>query len=201
MFIIYPNQRERLHLMVHFSNESDPEGQYRFSPTDCAQTIELSRSFPAESGRVEGALEASQIRSATTHFIPHVKSTVWLYRKLMEAAVEANERYWNFDITGFFQPLQLVSYEGDTQQHYAWHLDIGPGADTGRKISISVQLSDAGDYQGGELEINSGKIITTPREAGAIVLFPSFVMHRVAPVTAGLRWALVGWVQGQQHFR
>lgn len=77
----------------------------------------------------------------------------------------------------------------------------GSEADSGRKISVTVQLSAGDDYEGGELELNSGKILSAMREAGAIVLFPSFMLHRVAPVTRGQRWAIVGWVQGQDQFR
>ena len=140
-------------------------------------------------------------RDATTHFITNGPQTQPLFNRLLNAAGEANARYWQFDITGFFQPLQLVSYRGEEQQHYAWHLDIGHGLDTGRKISVSVQLSDPSDYEGGDLELNTGKQLDVPKEQGAIVLFPSYILHRVTPVTRGERWALVGWVQGQDHFR
>ena len=201
MFVIHPKNRESLNLMVHFSAATDAEGSFRFSENDCGRTIALSQDFIGETARVEGAQEASEYRSATTFFIPHTPDTSWLYHKVMTAAVEANDRYWNFDITGFFQSLQLVRYEGRTQQHYTWHMDIGPGADNGRKISVSVQLSGPADYEGGELELNSGKILHAPKELGAVVLFPSFMLHRVAPVTRGRRWALVGWVQGQDQFR
>jgi PKHD-type hydroxylase len=201
MFIGYPRKRDSLHLMVHYSGKTDPGGHFRFSGEECARTIGLSKVFAAEPARIEGAEHARGFRDTTVHFIPHNRDTNWLYHKLMTAVVEANDRCWQFDITGFFQDLQLLRYQGDQRQHYTWHMDIGPGADSGRKISISVQLSAAEDYAGGELELNSGKILSAPREAGAIVLFPSFMLHRVSPVTTGERWALVGWVQGQDQFR
>jgi PKHD-type hydroxylase len=201
MFIGYPRKRESLHLLVHFGVKTDPQGRFRLSADECARAIALASAYPAEPARIEGAAHERRHRDTTVHFIPHNRDTNWLYHKLMTAAAEANEHCWQFDITGFFQDLQLLSYKADTQQHYSWHMDIGPGSDNGRKISISVQLSAADDYAGGELELNSGKILSAPREAGAVVLFPSFMLHRVAPVTRGERWALVGWVQGQDHFR
>ena len=201
MFIGYPRRRDSLHLLAHFSEATDPQGRWRLSPEECAKAIGMSTAFPGEEARIEGGGHERGYRDTTVHFIPHNHDTNWLYHKLMAAAVEANDRCWQFDITGFFQDLQLLSYMADTQQHYAWHMDMGPGADSGRKISISVQLSAAQDYEGGELELNSGKILSAPREAGAIVLFPSFMLHRVAPVTSGHRWAVVGWVQGQDQFR
>lgn len=201
MFIGYPRRRDSLHLLAHFSEATDPQGRWRLSPEECAKAIDMSTAFPGEQARIEGGGHERGYRDTTVHFIPHNHDTNWLYHKLMAAAVEANDRCWQFDITGFFQDLQLLSYKADTQQHYTWHMDMGPGADNGRKISISVQLSAAEDYAGGELELNSGKILSAPREAGAIVLFPSFMLHRVTPVTSGHRWAVVGWVQGQDQFR
>ena len=157
--------------------------------------------FPGEEGLVDVRAKNKRYRDATTHFITNEQETQNLFKRLLDAAGEANNRYWQFDITGFFQPLQLVSYRGEEQQHYTWHLDIGHGLDTGRKISISVQLSNPADYDGGELELNTGKILDVSKEQGAIVLFPAYILHRVKPVTRGERWALVGWVQGQDHFR
>ena len=201
MFISYPKRRENLQFIVPFTQRSDPAGTFRLSAEECERVIGLSRAFPAEPARIEGGADAREFRDTTTHFVPHNADTNWLYHKLMTAAVEGNERFWQFDITGFFQNLQLLSYEAKSQQHYAWHLDIGTGADNGRKISISVQLSPPEDYEGGELELNYGRVQQASNERGAIVLFPSYVLHRVAPVTKGRRWALVGWVQGQDHFK
>lgn len=201
MFISYPRRRDALQFNVPFTEQTDASGNFRLSVEECERVIGLSQVFPAEPARIEGGAEARNFRNTTTHFIPHTRDTNWLYHKLMTAAAEANERFWQFDITGFFQNLQLLSYEATTQQHYSWHLDIGPGADNGRKISISVQLSSPSDYAGGALEFNYGRVQEASRERGAVVLFPSYVLHRVAPVTSGQRWALVGWVQGQDHFR
>jgi len=201
MFISYPKRRDNLQFMVPFTARTDPAGTFHLSAEECERTIALASAFPAEPARIEGGADAREFRDTTAHFIPHNRDTNWLYHKLMGAAVEANDRFWQFDVTGFFQNLQLLSYEAETRQHYAWHLDIGTGADNGRKISVSVQLSAPSDYDGGELEFNYGKVQKAADERGAIVLFPSFVLHRVAPITRGRRWALVGWVQGQDHFR
>jgi PKHD-type hydroxylase len=66
-----------------------------------------------------------------------------------------------------------------------------------RKISITVQLSDPNDYEGGVLELNVGNtIVQMPKEKGCAVLFPSYILHRVTPVTKGIRKSLVLWVGG-----
>jgi PKHD-type hydroxylase len=66
-----------------------------------------------------------------------------------------------------------------------------------RKFSISVQLSDPSDYEGCNLEFQAGnKVETAPRTLGAVIAFPSYVLHRVTPCTRGTRKALVAWTTG-----
>jgi PKHD-type hydroxylase len=60
-----------------------------------------------------------------------------------------------------------------------------------------VQLSDPADYDGGELEFMMHRsVVQAERAQGTVVLFPSFLQHRVRPVTRGVRRSLVFWVHG-----
>jgi PKHD-type hydroxylase len=66
-----------------------------------------------------------------------------------------------------------------------------------RKISISIPLNDASEYEGGVLELNQGStIVRMNQKAGLPVIFPSWLTHRVSPVTRGRRYSLVAWVRG-----
>jgi PKHD-type hydroxylase len=68
-----------------------------------------------------------------------------------------------------------------------------------RKLSRSLQLTDPSTYEGGTLEFLTGtRPQIAPRDRGALIAFPSFGVHRVAPVTAGTRKSLVIWVTGPQ---
>ena len=63
-----------------------------------------------------------------------------------------------------------------------------------------MQLSDADSYEGGDLQFMiNNKTVTAPREKGTIIIFPSFVMHRVTPVIKGTRESIVGWVSGPPY--
>ena len=64
-----------------------------------------------------------------------------------------------------------------------------------RKLSISVQLSRSEDYEGGELQfkVGSDEIVAT-QDPGSVIIFPSYIRHRVTPVTSGVRHSLVQWV-------
>lgn len=107
-----------------------------------------------------------------------------------------NDRYFNFDLASFDQGLQLTRYDGEQEQHYDWHVDRGMGTGQ-RKLSLTLQLSDPNDYEGGDLELRFGKDpVKINKDRGMIALFPSYTMHRVKPVTKGIRYSLVAWVSG-----
>ena len=62
---------------------------------------------------------------------------------------------------------------------------------------ITIQLSDSNDYKGGDLQfIHTEEHKSKIRQKGDIIIFPSYVWHRVTPITEGKRHALVGWIHG-----
>ena len=112
--------------------------------------------------------------------------------------IEANKT-WKFNLYSIIDSIQYTEYLAGGG-HYDWHVDIGPKNISHRKVSITVQLSDPNEYDGGDLELwNGGAIKSIFRGRGATVLFPSFTMHRVTPVTQGLRKSLVLWVGGEHY--
>ncbi len=138
------------------------------------------------------------LRKSSVIFLDDNEEMKWIYEKLKMIAIAANHEYFWFDILGFHQKLQLTQYsEGD---FFDWHLDFGAAEISARKLSVTVQLSDPDDYEGGDLEfmINQ-KTVKAPRDKGTIVVFPSFIMHRVTPITKGTRKSIVGWVSGPPY--
>jgi PKHD-type hydroxylase len=76
------------------------------------------------------------------------------------------------------------------------------GALSRRKVTVTVQLSEAGDYDGGELEVNLGSASrSASKQRGLLVAFPSYGLHRVRPITRGARFSLSAWLIGQTAFR
>ena len=139
-----------------------------------------------------------ELRKSSVMFIEKTPENDWLYRKLAELAIMTNNQRYLFDILGFQQELQLTRYsKGD---FFDWHLDFGPGGISTRKLSVTVQLSDPDDYEGGDLEfmINQN-IVKAPRKKGTVIIFPSFILHRVTPITKGTRQSIVGWVAGPPY--
>ena len=138
---------------------------------------------------------ARGLRSATLVELPLDDETRWLFERVVQLAGRANDQRWQFELSGIFHPLKCIRYdEGD---HYAWHTDLGAGVTSDRKLSITIQLTPSAGYAGGDLElIDAPQPKKTARTRGSMVVFPSYVLHRVAPVTRGTRQALVTWIQG-----
>jgi len=178
-----------------------------FTKEECQRIIEYSNGAYPASGRIglkDGNVGVDKsIRNVETFAIPNTKENLWLFEKIAKAVMIANNEYFDFEIMGINSELQLLKYEStENLAHYNWHSDSGTQATSTRKISVSVQLSEPDDYEGGELQVNNyGTIITASKELGSVHLFPSYSVHRVTPVTKGIRYALVIWINGSRRFR
>ena len=141
------------------------------------------------------------VRSSSVKWIPQNEQWQWLYERLMQLASEANNELWNFDLISAPELIQYTEYYASEDGHYDWHQDIGPNEGSLRKVSITVQLSDSDEYEGGDLQIWTGgnSIMDTARGAGVVVVFPSYLMHRVSKVTKGTRRSFVLWVGGEHY--
>jgi PKHD-type hydroxylase len=65
---------------------------------------------------------------------------------------------------------------------------------------MTIQLSVSAEYEGGDLQfIINQNIITASQAKGTIVIFSSFILHRVTPITEGERRSIVGWVSGPPY--
>jgi PKHD-type hydroxylase len=185
---------------------NDPQNYYYFQ--DGFSKEELNKIYrdvetiPFQVATTIGSPEGeSYIRRSSIKWIPQTDEWNWLYDKLMNMAIEAN-RIWGFDLVSAPEEIQYTEYYSTKSGHYGWHQDIGPGLLSLRKISITVQLSESDEYEGGDLEINGGEGSTqvAPRGAGVVFIFPSYMMHRVTPVTKGTRRSFVLWLGGA-HYR
>lgn len=110
------------------------------------------------------------------------------------AALSANQQAWKFDITRANQ-CDYLKY--DVNGHYHAHTDtfIDPEVKECRKLTVLAFLND--DFEGGRLFIQNGyEKIYPPQKPGTILVFPSFMLHGVEPVTKGIRRSIVTWMVG-----
>jgi PKHD-type hydroxylase len=122
-----------------------------------------------------------------------------LWSKLAGVVAEVNRRYFHYDLTGFHEPMQLGVYTAQAGGHYDWHADAS-SQDKGvpRKLSVAILLSDSSEFEGGEFQVKTtnDEARTLEIKKGRAWFFPSYMLHRVAPVTKGVRRSLVLWVGG-----
>jgi PKHD-type hydroxylase len=147
------------------------------------------------------------IRKSKVCFIQPNEENFFIFEKIKNGVELANSSSYDFSLFGF-QYMQYTVYDGGTDgDFYDYHVDAYiSGVRTTktslypRKLSISLILSDPSEYQGGDFEIMTGKddIYKVEQVKGRMITFPSFVLHRVTPVTSGQRRSLVVWVLGPQ---
>lgn len=125
------------------------------------------------------------------------KNLDWLYQKIGNKILELNKKHWNFTLSKL-DYLQYTEYDESYQGHFDWHLDIGNTCNSVRKLSISIQLSDSVEYDGGDLIFkNRHQITKSPKKKGSLIVFPSYILHKVNPVTKGNRKSLIVWFKGE----
>lgn len=158
---------------------------------------ELSSFNKGQVGSGSGAVVDRNIRDTDIVWLEQNESNGWIYEKLSAAAARVNYDKFQFDLVNL-QPLQYSKYKPDG--HYSWHYDSGPDMPEHRKLSFVLGLSDPDSYEGGEFQINAHGDQNKPHslkiKRGDLVVFPSFMGHRVTPVTSGERLTLVGWAVG-----
>lgn len=147
-------------------------------------------------GRLVGQV-ASDLRRADLAWVDDLPDAGWIMDRMVPVVADAN-RVFGFAVDDFAESAQIARYSADGRGHFDWHSDIGAGALAARrKLTIVVQLSDPADYSGGQLELQpSSAAQRAAADQGTATIFPSFVLHRVTPVTQGVRWSLTLWAHG-----
>ena len=166
-----------------------------FNDAELDAIIRIGEHLQVTDARISGDVLNPEYRNSQTSWLFPNETTGWIFERLTGAILQTNAQFFGFDLTGLFQGLQFTKYEAPSQ-HYTWHQDSGPNCGI-RKLSMSLQLSDPEDYEGGDLQFLHGKEETTAeRKRGLMLFFPSWTLHRVTPVTKGTRYSLVAWVSG-----
>ena len=171
-----------------------------FSPKHCQMVIEAGREEPRHnasvgSGKKDGGIVDTNTRTSHISWIPFSKMPE-MYRDIETTMKKVNGNHFGFDGVQITELAQYTEYPSGG--FYDWHMDSDINfahEPTVRKISMTCLLSHESEFEGGELEIekekNKVKLVQ-----GQAVFFASFLLHRVAPVTSGVRKSLVMWFGG-----
>ena len=144
------------------------------------------------------------IRTSHVNFYKVNEHTFWIFDRMNQIIDRLNSRFYNFDLNGY-SFFQYTEYYGHELGKYDWHMDAYLGGHPNeftetRKLSMTLLLNEPDvDFEGGDFEINKGsptEIDKVELKKGTLIVFPSFLSHRVAPVTNGIRKSIVVLVQG-----
>ena len=170
-----------------------------FTPKQCQMIIDAGRRQPPQKamvgmGRPEGGLDTKK-RTTTISWIPF-KEMPEMYNDLNNFIQKTNLNHFGFDDVRITEQAQFTEYpEGG---FYDWHMDTDVNMTHEppvRKISMTLLLNHESQFEGGDLELMTpGK--KAELKQGHAICFASFLNHRVAPVTRGVRQSLVIWFGG-----
>ncbi len=168
-----------------------------FTPAECAAITALAEAAGLRQAGLVRQSAPQTLRRADIAWLDDMPDSGWVMDRLLRVVADAN-RQFGYDLTDFAESGQCARYQAETAGHFAWHSDIGGGALAAkRKLTLVVQLSDPAAYGGGALEVwPDSHVQAADRAQGTATVFPSFVLHRVTPVTEGTRWSLTLWAHG-----
>lgn len=192
----------------YFAIDNENLAELKLTPSECDKIISHAQKSYPSSASIGGSDNNSKIvketRSATIYVLENDEENRWLYDKISNIVSIVNTLHFDYDISGITHGIQLIEYSSDedVKGHYEWHVDAGPGEPAHRKISLTAQLSNPQDYDECNLIINNhAHEVIASKERGSIHLFPSYMLHKVTPISKGTRYALVIWIHGSRRFK
>lgn len=173
----------------------------RLPDDQISSIINICEQYPVQQATIgdTSAAKADDYRRSEIRWIDSYKETV-IVDFLWYHILEANRNAFGFDID-YLTEIQYTTYYSNNLGKYDWHQDIfwaNPRC-YDRKLSVTVQLTDPSEYDGGDFEFDPCVPAPDPvevRRKGTVIVFPSFLSHRVTPVTRGTRKSLVSWAEG-----
>ena len=171
-------------MTIHIEHRLD-----RFLEPEIEDIKEIGDALILEEGKITGDKVDHSIRNTKIAWIHPNTETHWLF----DRAIVIFSSSLPF---GTLQSMQYTVYRGEDNSHYTWHRDIGTGDKIMRaRVNVCiVQLSNPSDYVGGVLQLkHEDQIIDVMKTKGMVTTFPIDMLHRVTPVTSGIRKTLIMW--------
>lgn len=167
------------------------------SALDCDRLTQAAQTAPSQDAGLVRHTRDHNLRRADLIWVDQTAEADWVMDRII-ALVRTANRQFGFDLTAFHESPQIARYDAARAGHFDWHSDIGDGPFARqRKLTMVAQLSNPADYDGGQLELMpSANVLTATVGRGDVTIFPSYVLHRVTPVTRGVRLSLTVWAHG-----
>jgi len=192
-------------LLTNFPEKIDTMAYYYskdsiFAYFDCDDIVKLGNQLTLEYQKITpNIVDTTLFNTKSNYFLyDHSAEINYFYEKIRQEVIKANNLHWFFNLYDFGEPLKFMEYSADYNGFVKTHADLSNvGVTKFRKLTIIVQLSDEEDYDGGDLVVQHYETMhIMPKKRGTIIIFPSFLLHRVDPVTKGVRNSLVTFAYG-----
>ena len=182
-----------------------------FNAEECDKIIELAlkhKPMEGKIGHATGVVNSNHnVRRSTVRWLPRYDPNFFqLFGTIDLLFNKANRNAFGFDLS-MFHEIQFTEYDSSDKGTYSWHHDTVWTSSKleRRKLSMVIQLTEPEEYDGGRFEISTEDCKEPPDpqailQRGSVIVFPSFLKHRVTPVTRGRRYSLVTWMEGP-YFR
>jgi len=169
-----------------------------FSSVECERIVAIAHAGMFRDAVLIGSMQSEAVRLAQTSWLDEEGTADWIFSRLLDAFAESNRGHFDFKLDEFAERMQIAWYGAEAGAFFDWHSDIGTSSTASRrKLTMVVQLSEAESYRGGQLETNAdGHIRAASRCIGSALIIPSFILHRVRPVSYGSRYSLTLWSHG-----
>ena len=167
-----------------------------FSKKECNEIIKIGKKKNLIKGLVKNN-NFSKTRDSQVSWLYPQDNLELVFRKVTDIVLNLNERFFGFDVYGLNEGFQFTNYKAPSGK-YEKHVDRMCNFVI-RKLSISIQLTDPKEYEGGELilyDCEKGEEMS--KEQGTLIMFPSYTLHEIKPVIKGERNSLVTWVTGNK---
>ena len=182
----------------NYTNEAYAYATNCFNQEEIDKIIKLGETQAIKKAELENGTSNRSVRNCTMSWIEVEDESKDIFLKLSDIVNSLNDKFYKYDLTEM-ESLQYTKYDSETTDFYASHSDDGYKFNLFRKLSVSVQLSDPLEYEGGELVFYRNTLLENsiaPKQIGTVIVFPSFVIHEVKKITVGTRKSLVTWING-----
>lgn len=151
---------------------------------------DIKKDVPLIGGNAKTGLVNTAVRNVKRVLLPQ---NVGIGATLTATALNANNYWWQYNITHSNQ-TEFLMY--DINDHYIAHTDMEhQHSYETRKLTVLAFLND--DFEGGKFFLNPGGTPFYPKQSkGTVLVFPSYMVHGVEPVTKGVRYSAVTWMVG-----
>jgi predicted 2-oxoglutarate/Fe(II)-dependent dioxygenase YbiX len=136
------------------------------------------------------------IKTANVTFIEY-KFLKKQLQKLINFIDESNQNHFGFDLYNICDSklFNVNNYKINQNVGYDWHKDSSLDHASDIKLTVILNLSEK-KYEGGKFYINGIGELNMFNETGDVLIFKSFLLHKVDKILSGERTTLSIWMNG-----